>query len=109
MAKADHEYGIGERTDGTIDTFPLSELPRRLAEFRALSAEKTGTDDLGKATGQQPPSLFESFLSRHPISDKLRRSIHAEIVLLHQAFCDRHKERLDAERIKQISPDQKVE
>lgn len=54
-------------------------------------------------TEPKPPSLFESFLSRHPISDELRRSIYTEVVLLKQAFCDRFKERLDAERIKQVS------
>jgi hypothetical protein len=34
MKKA-HEWGIGELTDGTIDTFPMSELPKRIAQFRA--------------------------------------------------------------------------
>jgi hypothetical protein len=42
-----------------------------------------------------PPSLFESFLSRHPISDELRHSLHAEVVLLGQAFCDRFKEQVE--------------
>jgi hypothetical protein len=37
-------------------------------------------------TEHDPPSLFESFLSRHPISDELRRSIYGEVVLLRQAF-----------------------
>jgi hypothetical protein len=46
MAKQDYEYGIGERTDGTIDTFPASELQQRLAEWRAREAGQTDEDDL---------------------------------------------------------------
>ena len=44
--KKDHEYGIGERTDGTVDTFPLSELPARLAEWRAQQAAEDEPDEL---------------------------------------------------------------
>jgi hypothetical protein len=47
MAKQDHEYGVGERTDGTIDVFPESELQQRLAEWRAKQAGETDEDDLG--------------------------------------------------------------
>lgn len=46
MAKQDHEYGIGEREDGTIDIFPESELRQRLAEWRAQQEAETGPDDL---------------------------------------------------------------
>jgi hypothetical protein len=46
MAKQDHEYGVGERTDGTIDVFPESELQARLAEWRAQQEGETDEDDL---------------------------------------------------------------
>jgi hypothetical protein len=45
-AKADHEYGIGEMVDGTIDTFPPEELPARWAELQEMERAATGEDDL---------------------------------------------------------------
>ena len=57
MAKQDHEYGIGERTDGTIDIFPESELQARLAEWRAQQAGETDADDL--ADLDEVEALFE--------------------------------------------------
>ncbi len=45
--KKDHEYGIGERADGTIDVFPASEWPARRAELRAMIEGETEPDDLG--------------------------------------------------------------
>jgi hypothetical protein len=46
MAKLEHQYGVGERSDGTIDTFPMSEWPARLAELRAMLDGETKPDDL---------------------------------------------------------------
>lgn len=40
------DWAPGEMADGTIDTFPLAELPQRLAEFRALEHAATDDDDL---------------------------------------------------------------
>jgi len=45
------------------------------------------------------PSLFESFLSRHPISDELRRSLAAEITLLGKAFSNRYEHLLNGGRV----------
>jgi hypothetical protein len=47
MAEHKHRYGIGERTDGTLDTFPASEWPARREELRARLAGETEPDDLG--------------------------------------------------------------
>ena len=33
--KQDHEYGIGELDDGTVDVFDESEIPARVAQLRA--------------------------------------------------------------------------
>lgn len=51
-----------------------------------------------RSSAAEPPGLFESFLSRHPISDEMRRALAREIVFLTEAFRNRFKDRLDAER-----------
>ena len=45
------------------------------------------------------PSLLESFLSRHPISDQLRRSLAAEITLLGKALSNRYEHLLNGGRV----------
>ena len=47
MAEHKHRYGIGERTDGTLDTFPAAEWPQRKADLLAKIAGETDEDDLG--------------------------------------------------------------
>jgi hypothetical protein len=44
--KPDHEYGVGEMLDGTINIFPASEAPQRIAEIRALERAATEPDNL---------------------------------------------------------------
>lgn len=57
MADREHRYGVGERTDGTLDTFPMSEWPARREELRAMLAGETESDDLGDLS--EVEALFE--------------------------------------------------
>ncbi len=57
MAEREHRYGVGERTDGTLDTFPMSEWPARREELRAMLAGETESDDLADLS--EVEALFE--------------------------------------------------
>jgi hypothetical protein len=61
--RTDHNWAIGELADGTIDSFPLSELPRRQAE---LAAQEKMIDRL-IALMQQ--GLLDAEQLRRPLSD----------------------------------------
>jgi hypothetical protein len=54
------------------------------------------------------PSLFESFLSRHPISDEMRRSVATEIRLLAETISNSQKHIIDHSDCKNTITDEAI-
>ena len=70
----EHGWGIGETADGDIDTFPLSELPARAAEFRAQWEGETEPDELSDLG--EIEKLFEKPSGKPSAADAFNESDH---------------------------------
>lgn len=67
--KLAREYGIGELADGTIDTFPPSELPARQAQWRAM--ERAAAEGLIPKSNNREAEHAARALLAQPSTDDL--------------------------------------